>query len=227
MATHLKVLSAGAVQHGLSRLAEAFRLDGEARVEIEFATAPAIAKSIAAGYPADVIVAPPDLLKTLKTTGLLASRTVPLGRIGVGVMVRAGAPLPRIANIAEFKQALQSAEQVIYNQASTGIYLDQLFQRLGIAALLEAKTIRYADFAAVRNHVSNGPGNEIGFGATTVIIESAGKSVTFVGPLPAEIQNYTSYSAALTVDAGERAVAFMDYLATPAAQSILRSAGID
>jgi molybdate transport system substrate-binding protein len=228
MARNLKVLSAGAVQPGLSRLADAFRLDGEPSVEIEFATAPAIAKRIAAGHPTDVIVAPPDLLETLTTTGRLSNRSILLGRIGVGVMVRVGAPLPGIANIAEFKQSLQIAEQIIYNQASTGIYLDRLFQRLGIATMLEVKTTRYPDFTAVRNRVSNGHGNEIGFGATTVIIESADKGVTFVGPLPAEIQNYTAYAAALVSNGGDgAAAAFLEYLATPAAKSILRSAGIE
>ena len=227
MATHVKVLSAGAVQHGLSQLAEAFRLDGESPVEIEFATAPAIAKRMAAGYSTDVIVAPPDLLDTLTTTGLLASRIVSLGRIGVGVMVRAGTPLPGIADLAEFKQSLRIAEQIIYNQASTGIYLDRLFDRLGLAAELEAKITRYPDFAAVRNHVANRHGNAIGFGATTVIAESAGKGVVFVGPLPMEIQNYTAYAAALTATAGDGAAAFMDYVATAAAKSILRSAGIE
>lgn len=227
MARNVKVLSAGAVQLGLSRLAEAFRLDGAGSVEIEFATAPAITKRIAAGHSTDVIVAPPELVKTLTNTRPLSNRPVLLGRIGVGVMVRAGAPIPGIANIAEFTRSLQIADRIIYNQASTGIYLDRLFQRIGIAAALEAKTTRYPDFAAVCNHVANGHGNEIGFGATTVIAESAGKGVTFVGPLPAEIQNYTSYAAALTANSGVGAAAFVDFLTTPAAKSILRSAGID
>ena len=227
MASNLKVFSAGAVQLGLSRVAEAFRLDGAGSVEIEFTTAPAIAKRIADGHSSDVIVAPRELIETLTNTSPLSNRPVLLGRIGVGVMVRAGAPIPGIADIAEFKQSLQIAEQIVYNQASTGIYLDKLFQRLGVATEMEVKTTRYPDFAAVRHHVANGRGNEIGFGATTVIAESAGKGITFAGPLPAEIQNYTSYAAVLTSNTGDGASAFMDYLATPSAKSILRSAGIE
>jgi len=226
MAENLKVLSAGAVQPGLSRIAEAFRLQGEASLEIDFATAPAIAKRVGAGALPQIIIAPPDLLESLATTALSA-RSVVLGRIGIGVMVRAGAPLPGIATLAEFLNSLRNAGQIIYNKASTGIYLDSLFERLGIATLLEAKTIKYSDFAAVRNHIANARDNEIGFGATTVIIENAGRGVTFVGALPAEIQNYTSYAAALTSNAGDDAAAFLDYLATPAAKAILRSAGID
>jgi len=108
------------------------------------------------------------------------------GRIGVGVMVRDGAPVPRIATVEEFKQALLNSRSIVFNQASTGLYIDSLFKRLGIAAETEAKITRYADFVAVRDHVSNGRGSEIAFGATTVIIENASKGLRFVGPLPAD-----------------------------------------
>ena len=221
------MLSAGAVQPGLMKIIGAFRLAAGRSVQIDFATAPAITKRIAAGAPIDVVIAPTDLLDALKRSGQVSTQSVPLGRIGVGVMVRAGAPHPSIANIGEFQQSLHIAERIVYNQASTGIYLDSLFQRLGMAATMAAKTLRYADFSAVRDHVSTGQGNEIGFGATTVIIENADKGIAFVGPLPTEIQNYTAYAAALTTNAGDGAAAFTDYLASPAAQSILRAVGID
>jgi len=150
-----------------------------------------------------------------------------VGRIGVGVMVRDGAPLPGIAAVDELKQSLLNSESIVFNQASTGLYIDSLFKRLGIAAQIEAKITRCADFAAVRDLVSKGQSNAIAFGATTVIVESADKGIKFVGPLPAEIQNYTAYAAVRTPDSGNDTAAFTDYLATPAAKSLLRSAGIE
>jgi molybdate transport system substrate-binding protein len=222
----MKVLSAGAVQPGLIKVLEAFRAVNDGDVRIDFATAPAIVKRIAAGELVDMVVMPTDLLDVLTTTAQVLSNRISLGSIGVGVMVRGGAKLPKLSDVLEFKQSLSIADRIIYNQASTGIYLDTLFQRLGVAAALQTKTIRYPDFAAVRSHIANGYGNEIGLGATTVIIENIGNGVTFVGPLPVEIQNYTSYAAALTSSAGNGAAAFFDYLATPTARSILTSAGI-
>jgi molybdate transport system substrate-binding protein len=223
----MKVLSAGAVQPGLIKVCEAFRNVNNVDLRVDFATAPAIAKRIAAGEQVDIVIAPTDLLEALTTTAQVSTNQISLGSIGVGVTVRAGATPPHIASVQEFKRSLLSADCIIYNQASTGIYLDSLFQRLDIAAALESKTTRYPDFAAVLNHVANGYGNQIGFGATTVIIENADKGVAFVGPLPTEIQNYTSYAAALTSNAANRAETFLDYLATPAAKSILKSAGIE
>jgi molybdate transport system substrate-binding protein len=145
-----------------------------------------------------------------------------VGRIGVGVAVREGSPTPKIATVDEFKQSLLSVDSIVYNQASTGIYLESLFERLGISAQLKAKTTRYADFAAVRDHVTKGTVNEIGLGATTVIIESASKGLKFVGPLPPEIQNYTTYAATVTADSPARdpTVALLQYLSGPKAKMV-------
>jgi molybdate transport system substrate-binding protein len=153
---------------------------------------------------------------------------VTVGRIGVGVMVREGASLPNIATVDELRQSLLEADSVVYNHASTGIYLETLFARLGIAAQLKAKTTRYPDAAAVLAHVSKGKNKEIGFGATTVIIEARSKGLVFVGPLPAEIQNYTTYAAMMTADvaASDAAREFLGYLATDVAKAILAEAGI-
>ena len=122
-----------------------------------------------------------------------------------------------------------NAESVVYNQASTGIYLEGLFQRLGMAEQLKAKTTRYPDFAAVRDHVSKGKGDEIALGATTVIVEAKSNGLKFVGPLPAEIQNYTTYAAAVAADgpAKEAAREFVRYLTTPAAKAAFAEAGIE
>jgi len=228
MPGEINILSAGAVSPGLVKVIEAFRRETGHDVKVTFATAPELRKRLGGGESADVVIAPPELLDDLVEGGKpqLADR-VTVGRIGVGVMVRDDAPVPRITTIDEFKQFLLSAESIVFNQASTGLYIESLFARLGIAAETESKITRYADFAAVRDHVSNGQGSEIAFGATTVIVENASKGLRFIGPLPAEIQNFTTYAAALTANAGDAARALLRYLATPAAKAIFTAAGIE
>jgi molybdate transport system substrate-binding protein len=225
----INVFSAGAVQPGIVKVIEAFRNASPHHVKITFATAPIILKRIGAPDGLDVVIAPPAVLdewvKAAKTT---AADRVTIGRIGVGVMVRESAPLPRIASVDDFKQALLSAESVVYNQASTGIYLEKLFERLGIAEQLKPKTVLYPDAAAVLDHIAKGNGAEIGLGATTVIIEGVNKGLKFVGPLPPEIQNYTTYAAAV-VNAGSASDAareFVRFLTGPVAQKVFASAGI-
>lgn len=227
MPGQINILSAGAVSPGLVRVIDAFRRETGDDVIVSFATAPELRKRLASGESADIVIAPPELLDELTRSGRAAAEHVMVGRIGVGVMVRDGAPLPRIATVEELKQSLLNSESIVFNQASTGLYIDSLFKRLGIAAQSEAKIARCVDFTAVRDHVCNGQSNAIAFGATTVIVESTPMGVKFVGPLPAEIQNYTAYAAALTSRTGNHAAAFMDYLVTPAAKFILTSVGID
>jgi molybdate transport system substrate-binding protein len=228
MPAEIRVLSAGAVQPGLVKVIDTFRRETGHDVEVVFATAPAIRKRLSSGETADLVIAPPDLFDELEKTGTAADRNA-VGRIGVGVMVRHGAPLPKIATVNEFNQSLLDAESIVYNQASTGIYLENLFDRLGISEPLKAKTTRYADFAAVRGHVGKGAGNEIGLGAITVIIESPSKGVKFVGPLPAEVQNYTTYVALViaTSPVRDAAVALLRYLTSPEAKAIFTSVGIE
>jgi len=226
----ISVLSAGAVQPGLVKVIDAFRNASPHHVKITFATAPVILKRIVAAEGLDVVIAPPAVLdEWVKAAKATAADRVTVGRIGVGVMVRDGAPQPKIATANEFKQALLSAESVVYNQASTGIYLEKLFEHLEIAEHLKTKTVRYPDAAAVLDHIRKGKGDEIGLGATTVILEGESKGLTFVGPLPPEIQNYTTY-AAIVIAAGsasEAAREFVRYLTGPAAQKTFAAAGIE
>ena len=94
---------------------------------------------------------------------------------------------------------------------------------------LKPKTTRYPDGASVLEHVIKGKGNEIGFGAITEIRTYANQGLLFVGPLPAEVQNYTSYEAGLmsgaTVPDAARAV--LGQLATPAAKAAFQSGGVE
>jgi molybdate transport system substrate-binding protein len=224
----ISVLSAGAVAPGVVRVIDAFRRETGHGVKVTFATAPAISKSIRAPGAVDVVIAPPAVLDEWARAGKaeVAGR-VAIGRIGVGVMVRSGARLPKIATVDDFKQALLSAESVVYNQASTGIYLEALFERLGIRDPLQPKTTRYPDAAAVIDHLGRGKDNEIGLGATTVIIEGQSKGIQFVGPLPVEIQNYTTYAATVTMNASRAARELVRYMTGPAGKNALLAAGID
>ena len=225
---HITVLSAGAVAPGLKKISEDFQRETHQRVDLVFATAPAILERLRDSTPIDLVIAPPAVLEDLARDGRISSESrALLGRVGVGIMVRAGAPEPPIATVEEFRKSLLEATSVVFNRASTGTYLEKLFQRLGIDAELERKSVRYPDFAAVLDHVSGGANGEIGFGATTVIAENSQGRIAFVGTLPAEIQNYTAYEAAFVQNnAANTTRQFIEYLGSPQAKSVLMQAGL-
>jgi molybdate transport system substrate-binding protein len=229
-AADIKILSAGAVEPGLVKIAEQFQRSTGNKVRIQFATAPQLTKRLADGEAADIVIAPPTVIDLQVRNGkVVAESRLMVGRVGVGVTVRSGAPDPDIATLERFKQSLLAADSIVYNQASTGLYLEKLFDLMGIGEQLKTKTTRYPDGAQVLEHVIAGKGNEIGFGAITEIKLYESKGARLVGPLPAQIQNYTHYTAGVMTDAHaeDSAKDFMVFLGTPAAKAALAAAGID
>ncbi|MBM4315093.1 MAG: ABC transporter substrate-binding protein [Deltaproteobacteria bacterium] len=229
-AAEIKVLSGGAIEPGLEAFAQQVRREMGHELKIQYNTAPQIAKRLAAGDVYDILMSPPGVIEAaIKEGKVVAETRVPVGRVGAGIVVRAGASAPDMRTADALKQALLSADSVVYNTASTGIYLDKLFGKMGIAEQLKAKTTRYATGAAVLEHVIKGKGNEIGFGAITEIKMYETKGLRFVGPLPAEVQNYTSYDAVLMTGAvlPDAARAVLRYLATPAGKAAFVSGGVE
>ncbi len=229
-AAEIKVLSAGAVQPGVEAFAAQVKRDLGHDLRIEFNTAPQIAKRLAGNALYDILISPPAVIEQgIKEGKIVADTRVPVGRVGVGVVVRSSATAPKITTVDAFKQALLAADSVVYNSASTGVYLDKLFAKIGILEQLQPKTTRYPDGASVMEHLIKGKGNEIGFGAITEIRLYVSKGLKLVGPLPAEVQNYTSYEAALMKGASVAgaATAVLRLLATPAAKATFVAKGIE
>ncbi len=230
LAADVEVLSAGAVGPGLLAFAQLVKRETGHDLRIYFNTAPQIAARLAAGEEYEILIAPPDAIDKAAKEGKVVTETrVPVGRVGAGVVVRSGASAPDIATIDSLKQALMAADSVVYNTASTGIYLDKLFEKMGILGQLKPKTTRYPDGATVMEHVSKGKGNEIGFGAITEIKTYEPKGVKLVGPLPADVQNYTSYEAVMMTGttSPDAAKAVLKQLATPAGKAAFLSGGVE
>jgi molybdate transport system substrate-binding protein len=233
MAADIRVLSAGAVEAGVVKLAEQFRRDTKNRVRIQFATAPQLERRLASGGESpDVLVAPPGVMSDQLRRGKIESEgLVPIGRVGVGVAVavRAQGLDPDISDLERFKRALLDADTLVYSQASSGLYVEKLVDLLGMADQLKVKTFRYASGAQVLEHLVRGGGGEIGFAAITEIRLFEPKGIRFVGPLPAQVQNSTAYSAAVMNDAPEIDVArdFVRFLGTPEAKAVFVAAGIE
>jgi molybdate transport system substrate-binding protein len=230
LAADIKVLSAGAVEPGLHAFAEQVKRDLGHELKIQFNTAPQIAKRLAAGEVYDILISPPAVIEqAIKDGKVIAGTRVPVGRVGAGIIVRTSASAPNVATVDALKQALLVADSVVYNSASTGLYLDKLFAKMGVLEQIKPKTTRYPDGASVMEHVIKGKGNEIGFGAIPEIRMYEAKGLRLIGPLPAEVQNYTSYEAAVMTGAAslEAARAVLRQLATPAAKAVFSAKGVE
>src|SRR6266704_4127844 len=229
MAAEIRVLSAGAVEPGLRAAAAAFQKQSGHGVKFTFNTAPEIRKRIAGGDAFDVVIAPPAALDEFAGAGRVTAERVNLGRVGLGVAVRPGAAVPDISSSEALKRSVLQAESIVFNRASSGIYFENLLKKMEIYEQVQARTTRYTDAAAVMEHVLKGKGREIGFGPVTEILLHREQGLKLVGPLPPEVQNYTSYSAApMTAAANaELAKVFVRYLGSAEAKALFVAAGVD
>ena len=194
-ALELRVLSAGAVEPGIRPALAAFERDSGDVVRIEFAAAPALRAALRAPPVADVIVVPQGVVDELAATGSAGSQA-PIGRVGIGVAVRAGVVAPDIGSVDALRAAVVAAERIVYNRASTGVYVEEMLKRLGVEDVVRPKSERLADGASVMRRLLAGTSQrELGFGALTEIGLFADQGVKLVGPLPPSLQNYTTYVA--------------------------------
>jgi molybdate transport system substrate-binding protein len=229
-AAEVRILSAGAAEAAMEPFAQLVKRENGDEIKAQFNTTPQIAQRLAAGEDFDILIAPPDTITQAAKDGkVVADTRITVGRVGAGVVVRNGAPAPDISTTDALKRSLLAAHSVVYNSASSGMYLDKLFEKMGILDQLKAKTTRYPGGTEVMSHLSKGKGNEIGFGAITEIKAYESKGVRFVGPLPADAQNYTRYEAAVMSAARspDAAKAVLRQIASPAAKALFAASGME
>jgi molybdate transport system substrate-binding protein len=229
-AAEIKVLTAGAFKQVLLALVPDFERTSGNKVIVDNDTVGALTKRIEGGETFDLAVLTPAAVDALASKGkLVAGSRANLARVGVGVVVKEGAAKPDIGSVDAFKRALLAAKSVAYIDpaagGSSGIYVAGLLDKLGIAAEIKPKA-KLIPGGAVAEHVARGEA-ELGIHQISEILPV--KGVTLVGPLPAEIQNYTVYAAGLGAQAKESdaARALIKALTGPAAAEVLKSKGME
>ncbi|HWX86088.1 MAG TPA: substrate-binding domain-containing protein [Xanthobacteraceae bacterium] len=228
-ASDFKVISGGAFKQVLNALAAQYEKESGNKLDLIYRTVGQHLKLIKSGQePFDVAVLTPDAIDGLIKDGTVAAGSrADLARTGVGVVVKAGAPLPDIGSVEAFKRTLTAAKSVAYIDpaagGSSGIYVGKLLERLGIAAEVNAKA-KLIQGGEVASHVVDGEA-EIGIHQISEILAVQG--AVLVGPLPAEIQNFTVYSAGVGSAAKDGASALVKFLAGPHAGPIIKAKGME
>ena len=229
-AAELKVLHGGAFTQLMAAVVPDFEKQTGHKVKTKRDTVGALSKLIEAGEQFDLAVLTPEVIDGFAAKGKIAAGSrANLVQVGVGVVVKAGAPRPDIATVDTFKQALLAAKSVAYIDpaagGSSGIYVSRLLEKLGVAAAIKPKAVLIHG-GAVAEHVARGEA-ELGIHQISEILPVAG--ITLVGPLPKDIQNYTIYSAGVGASArdAEAARALIKALTSPAALAVAKTKGME
>jgi molybdate transport system substrate-binding protein len=224
----IRMLCAGAARATATELAPAFTRDTGREVALEFGTAGMIREKMLAGARPDVAAATRAVIAELQQAGLLAAGTaVDLGTTGVGVAVREGAPKPDISSVDAFRRTLLAANSVACidpaSGGTSGIHFASVLKRLGIAReVVEKSTLVFGGYAAER--VARGEAELV----VQLVCELVPvKGVSLVGPLPEELQLYTTYTGALGEAGNPAARAWLEFLAGPEGRRSFARNGLD
>jgi molybdate transport system substrate-binding protein len=182
---------------------------------------------LARGEPLDAVIMVGYALGHLIQQGkVLAESRVDLARSGIGVVVRQGSPHPDIGSVEALKQALLAAKSIAYSDSASGVYIrNEMFRKMGIADQVAGKA-RMIPAEPVGLVVARGEA-EIGFQQISELKPIGG--IDLLGPLPAELQQYTVFSAGVvsTSPHPRQAEALLRFFASPEARPAVLESGLD
>jgi molybdate transport system substrate-binding protein len=223
-AAEVRLLCSNALQSVMVDLGPQFEKATGHKLLITYGSTGPLQAQIEKGAPFDVAILGPAAIDALTKQGKLTAGTrVDLARSGMGVAIGKGAPKPDLGSTEAFKRTLLNAQSIAYSEAGlTGTYLKGVFQRLGIADDLKAKT----KFGRGADMVGKGEA-ELGITQISEILPVAGAELA--GPLPPEVQHYTVFPAAISAAAqqADAAKALLSFLASPDAARVIKSHGLE
>jgi molybdate transport system substrate-binding protein len=227
-AAEIKVLSSNALKTVFEALGPQFEKANGHKIVFKFDAAAPLKVEIEKGEAFDLALLTTagvdDLIKQGK---LVAATRADIADSVVGMAVRKGAPKPDISTTDAFKRTLLNARSIGFvEQGNSGIYLKSLFQRLGLTEQLQSKLRPLPPSNPAAHAVANGEA-EIGMTQISEILPYDGAEL--VGPLPAEIQLHTIFTAAVSAGAksADPAKALLAFLKTPAAGQVIKAKGLD
>jgi molybdate transport system substrate-binding protein len=225
-AAELKMLAGGSMAGLLNELAPQFERTSGYKLIIHFDSTPNLIKQATSGAAFDLGLVPIDVMKDQTARARFATGpTTDVARVGYGVAVRAGAPKPDVSTTAALKKTLLDARSIAYIPASAaGAYISSVFERLGIAEVMKAKTKPQILPAQIPQAVANGEA-ELGVFVVSVLMAPG---VELAGSFPGELQQELVFSAAVAADTkeAEAAKAFIDYLTSPAVSALIKARGM-
>ena len=228
--TALKILSGGAAQGLVARLAPKFKVRTGFDIEGEFGAVGAMADKLRKGTPADIVVLTAAIVAKLAEENRIVPATIAdIGQVETAIAVRAGDPLVAIPDAATLRATLLAADAIFVPDtrvSTAGTHFAKILQQLGIADDLTGRLKIFANGAtAMRGLAESDALRPIGCTQSTEIISTPG--VVLSGPLPPGCELSTMYTAAVTTQAANarQAQSLIDLLTGPDQREAREHAG--
>jgi molybdate transport system substrate-binding protein len=197
------------------------------QVDVDYASTNMLMDKIVGGETGDLAVLSAEAIDSLSAQGVVQKGTrTDLAKSFIGVAVRRGAVVPDVSSVDALKATLVAAKSVMYSKTGiSGVYMPKLLEKLGIATLIAPKA-RYPSHGTVGEALARGEA-EIALQQVSELMPVPGIQV--IGPLPAEVQLVTVFSAGIFASAAEPRAARMlvTELTGNAARSLYAAKGLE
>jgi molybdate transport system substrate-binding protein len=223
----VSVLSSMATREILAELIDQFARQTGRQVRAESAGGVDVMKRLQAGEAVDLIVLAQASIDQLVLEGkAVADHRIDFADSGIGAAVKSGARRPDLTTAAALKQALLAARSVGYSTGPSGSYLLKMFESLGVYGQIKARIVQAPAGVPVGKLIADGS-VELGFQQISELISAPG--IDLLGPLPGELQSITTFSAAATPAARNKAATneLLVFLNSAQADTVKRRFGME
>lgn len=222
----LTVVSEPSMKGVLTAAARQFEKESGQHVALLFVKPNQIAATIKGMDHPDLVVLPDDLMER-QSANVQADTRRAFGRVGVAVVVKAGAAKPDLSSPDALKTFLGSAKSIVYGEPdgnAAGRQAAEVVAKLGLTEGLKART-SFSSSANPLSQVDLGAA-EVGLHSLHEALETSG--VTVAGLVPAPVQSWTRYSIAMTAEAPNvsEAQRLLQYLAGSSGRALLDAKGV-
>ncbi len=217
-AAGLTILSPASSAPGASQVAAQFTAKTGVAVTVGGGGREKIFAILKDGGAADVVLLPSsDFANLPQVTGV-----TPLGRIVVGVAVKAGSQAPDISTPEKFRAALLAAKGVAYADPAAGTSAGKVIDRM----------LSAPEFAGVKRVPIQGLAvGGLTSGKADIALQmlpelAANKDVTLAGPVPAAFGAGVDFSAGIAAQS-DQAKSLIGFLTGPEAAALWRANGLE
>jgi molybdate transport system substrate-binding protein len=220
-------ISSMAMRNVLAELGEAYEQQTGQPVSVVSVGGVDAAHRVDDGEAFDFVVLAADVIEQLAAGGHVDARSrTDLARSAVAIAVAAGATRPDVSTESGIRDAVLRARSIGYSTGPSGAHLVRLFERWGIADAIAPRIVQAPPGIPVGTLVARGD-VELGFQQLSELMHLSGIEV--IGPLPAEIQVETVFSAAVCTASHcpAAAKAWLSFLASPEADAAKRRHGME
>jgi molybdate transport system substrate-binding protein len=226
-AAEIKVLSTQATEEAHKELVPQFEKASSHKVTTVFTGTLDALKRLSNGEAYDLLIMARQQIDELSQSGkVVAGSRTDIARSGVGVAVGKGKPKPDISTVDALKKTLLAAKSIGYSTGPSGIYVVTMFQKMGIADEIKSKLKQTPTGVFVGSIIASGEA-EIGFQQVSELSFFPG--IDYVGPIPAEVQLITVFSAGIPTGTkqADAAKALVSFVTAPAAAAVFKKHALD